>query len=179
MNTFAPPPGKVFILEHVGFNDPWASPRQITVFNTFFTPAGGTSTATTLVYPANFNTLTRPLKVIGSTMSIQCDDRSAPNQWVILYGLLVDVADLYAGISSEIEGFAKAGAGPATGEIHLSSSRPSLVSVQQSTDLAAWSPSGAVVSSSKSPAVKDFEFSPPPGDPKRFFRAAARARETD
>jgi hypothetical protein len=178
-NTFSPPTGKVFILEHVGFHDNWTSPREIILENTVFNEEGGIVSDITVSYPEKFNTLARTLKM-APTMRIRCADRSSPVQWVVLYGLLVDEGDLYAGIPSMIEGFAKATPGPATGEIRLASARSSLVRLQQSSNLTDWAEvSGAVTASPQGPAVRNFEVSPPPGDPARFFRAAARARETD
>lgn len=179
-NVFDVPLGKVFILEHVGFNNNWSAARQIVLANTVFDAMGATANDITVSYPTNFNTLSRPLKLTGNSMRIRCADRNAAAQWVVLYGLLVDREDLYAGIPSAIEGFAKEDPGPASGKIRLPTPRPSLVNVHQSTNLVNWvQATGAVVASSSGPAVKNFAVSPPSGDPKRFFRAAARARQTD
>ena len=177
-DVFSVPSGKVFILEHVGFGDNWIVPRQIKLAIVVGGGGGAEVNQVTLSFPTNFNTLSRPLK-LGDTMRIRCEYR-ASSQWIVLFGLLVDPEDLYASIPSEIEGFAKLGTGSASGKVKLASPRPSLVKIQQSTNLPNWiQATGAVVASSGVPEVKNFTVLPAPGDRQRFFRATARALQSD
>jgi hypothetical protein len=132
---------------------------------------------TTVRYSLAYNTLARPLRVPATkAVTITQYDNSFFRCW--LYGLLVDLEDLYAAVPATIQDVQGAtlpnGDTLLQGTISLASSRPAAVRVMGSDDLENWQPeSGAQVANTGSPATKTLLFDSQ--EPKRFLRAEARA----
>ena len=96
------------------------------------------------------------------------------NNFMHVYGLLVDPADLYAEIPSKLTG-AYASAGSMTGTVAVASSRPANIHMDQSGDLDSWTKS-TTNALRRGTGSYEWVFSQPIGlDPQQFFRTTARA----
>ncbi len=167
------PEGKVLILEHVAFSDTWTGKPTALRIQFSINPVGPVWT-TTITYSQNWNSLLRPIRIpAGKAAAI--DSSYGGTYQCFLYGLLVDEADLYAGVPAAIQGLQVA-EGPdgqqVTGRIELQSPQPSHVVVQQTEDLDLWENAFATVQATElSPAQKTFSVNLPSDTQKAFFRA--------
>ncbi len=173
------PEGKVLILEHVAFCDTWTGKSMALRIQFSINPVGPVWT-TTITYSQNWNSLLRPIRIpAGKAAAI--DLSYGASYQCFLYGLLIDQADLYAGVPASIQGLQVAG-GPdgqqVTGHVELQSPQPSQVVVQQTEDLDQWKNALATIQGSDlSPAQKTFSLNLPSGTHQAFFRAHGRLGE--
>jgi hypothetical protein len=167
------PEGKVLILEHVAFCDTWTGKPMALRIQFSINPVGPVWT-TTMTYSQNWNSLLRPIRIpAGKAAAI--DTSYGGNYLCFLYGLLVDEADLYAGVPAAIQGVQVAGSPDGqlvTGHIELQSPQPSHVVVQQTENMNQWQNAFATVQATDlSPAQKTFSVNLPSDTKKAFLRA--------
>ncbi len=177
------PADKVFILEHVAFSDYWdavAADKSLNIRHAG-NSVGGQIWTTTLNYSSNFNTLFRPLKLpAGSAISAPYLDNGS--LIVFVYGLLVDVSDLYASVPVEQQPTAEhqVPEGELAGSFRLASPRPVDIDAETSTDLESWQADDSVA---VTPATdrRTLNYSLPLGnlDNPLFVRFSARALVRD
>lgn len=152
--------------------------KVLVIKNLAASPASSSSTVTLNIMGSEFYvprgqsmSLCSPIYVPGgSAISVQA------NNYMHVYGLLVDPADLYAEIPSKITG-TYVSAGSMTGTVAVASSRPALLRMDQSGDLDLWMASSTnVLRRGESPS--QWVFSQPAGpESQQFLRTTARARK--
>ena len=167
------PEGKVLILEHVAFCDTWTGKPLALRIQFSINPVGPVWT-TTITYSENWNSLLRPIRIpAGKAAAIDLSYGSSFQ--CFLYGLLVDQADLYAGVPASIQGLQVAGSPDGqqvTGHVELQSPQPSQVIVQQTENFDQWKNTLAKTEGTdQSPAQKTFSLTVPSGTRQAFFRA--------
>lgn len=187
--SYAPPAGKVLIIEHVMFPQVWADQgwertfyvRPRSTIGANFNRAGTDGEKLVLpdtyfqvktVYRSDWNMLSRPLRVPAPS-SIHIDSNNAFLQCFIM-GRLVDQDDLFASIESEVKDVRlaePAGAPTLLVDVAVPTKRPAKVRVETSEDLQSWATSNA--GRQRSPGEIELRFSPLVGQ-ARFIRAAAR-----
>ncbi len=173
-----PESNKVFIVEHIVFNDAWknsAEPMQL-----YLRPdasSGGSYFRSTLTYSVAFNTLTRPLRIpYRSGLAVNVSANTTAYK-VYIFGLLVDQEDLYAAIVSDIEEFGLASLSTLSGTLRLASPQPSILTVESSTALQQWvAERNARVRRTADTAQRAFDIAIDPQDKSKFYRLKTRAR---
>jgi hypothetical protein len=178
--SYAVPSGQVLILEHVVFADYWdhkGQPKEILLRNRG-TSVGGLIADTHISYGGNFNTLFRPLKLPAGT-GISLPNLGDGTYSVFLYGLLVDVEDLYASIPSQprdLERTESASGTELAGTLELQSPRPATVRAETSDDMSTWDPAPDVeVTANADNRKRDFTIPLDGLTDRRFVRFSARA----
>jgi len=184
--SYRPPVGKVFIVEHVMFNDAWLN-SELTMAVELIPEGSGENSEwmSSMQFSTTWNTLPRPIRLPRSVtiaVNILEDIPFNADYKCYLFGLLVDEADLYASVPSEIMEFERASASSLAGSIALASPRSSVVKMESSSDLVDWQPAANVtIKQESSPHQREFtvDTSGQPGDGRTFFRAKARARSSE
>ena len=95
----------------------------------------------------------------------------------MVYGLLVDHADVYAAIPSEFQSEHLTAAGVIQGTLALSSPRPATVKMEASTDLQTWFDDHLNIYASRANDPSQWEYSALNPYDRAFIRARARARK--
>jgi hypothetical protein len=183
-SSYRPPTGKVFIIEHIMFNDEWLNSEQLMAVELIPDGTQQSRWISTMPFSATWNTLARPIKV-PHTITIAVNTRvNIPYESdykCFIFGMLVDEADLYAAVPSEIIEFDRESTSSLVGSIALASPRPSIVKMESSADLLNWqSAANASIMQQSSPHQREFAVDPTgqPGESSTFWRAKARARSS-
>jgi hypothetical protein len=175
-STYVVPDGKALIVEHVAFSDSWIG-KPFAIVIRFSANAAGAMFMTTITYNQKWNSLLRPIRLpAGKGVSIQTGYGVVFK--CFLYGLLVDEADLYAGVPAKIDSLqvvSSESGQQVSGQVELRSPRPSHVVIQQTETLGQWQTASALVQgSAASPSQKSFAMNVPSATHQAFFRAHGR-----
>lgn len=165
--SYTVPAGKVFIIENAYSGNRYGT-------NTSFALIG--NSLTNVIYIDNWykriTPIQPPLKLPEGWVVNLFDPGE---QFLLLFGLLVDPEDLYAGIPSRFESVARSGPDIRSG-LGLSHGRQPVIRMEQSDDLAAWTEVAAALVG-RTTSATDFVITTPRGDPADFLRANVISRK--
>ncbi len=165
--TYTVPAGKVLVLENAYSGNRFGT-------NTSFALISASSTNTIYIdnWYRRITPIQPPLK-LPEGWTIDLFDPG--EQFLLLFGLLVDPGDLYAGIPSQFESVARSGAGIQAG-LGLAHPRQPVIRPESSAALVDWTRAmNAVVSGTTS--ATDYVITTPAGDATEFLRVHAISRK--
>lgn len=174
--SYEVPAGKVLIVEHIVFSWYWdvqGHTKKVLLGvkgeDASYQPAEFVSQSDRMIFDP-------PMRLVGGNV-IYISDLS-PSAECFLIGLLVDTADLYAALPSEITDFQVA-AQTLSGSLRLDTPRPARVRLEQTTNLLrdTWEPiDSAGIESTADTRLRTFALDVPTNSPHLFVRGRARSR---
>ena len=164
-NYFTVPTGKSLYVEYISM----AGTNQF-VYCVAPLPVGGL-VPFTIAEKRLITTFGPPLK-LDSGIIITVSSSAA-----LVYGLIVDDADVYAAVSSEFQYEYVTAAGGLQGTLALASSRPASVKMEVSRDLQTWFEDPAGVFATRATEPTQWNYTAISPEKTAFFRAKARARK--
>lgn len=162
-NTYSVPSGKSLYIEHIFLSS--------TNANVYYIKQVALSMTVCVVAEDQTMTSFHPAIKLNSGITLWVSTNFA-----IIYGLLVDNADVYAAVPSEFKSTQYAVDGGIEGTIGLSSPRPSIVKMEISADMQNWQKDPDNVSVTRSSEPGQWNYTATGSNDVAFFRARARGR---
>ena len=162
------PANKVLVIENAYSGNDYSNHQGIILLNT---------TVTNVLYIDNwFKKITpiQPALKLAEGWTVRAMLESSDEHFIVLFGLLVDPSDLYAGIQNEFQNVSFS-ASSLRAALALASPRQPIIELEESSNFSAWTEATeAVVAATTNRA--DYTVMIPPGSPVQSYRARVVSR---